>query len=131
MVLVTALDERAHVDAWKASLETPLEQWSAYDYSEVPAVLPKIYVALSVKRRFGGEARNTGRKPITGWRLTTREVGRTEDEARWARNKVASLNETRNATLGSGLLAFESQTDIAKDGDRYAGLTVWTYTTLA
>ncbi len=128
---MTALDERAHVAAWKTALDTPLGQWAAYDYSEVPAPLPSIYVALTVNRRFGGEPRNTGRRPRTGWRLTTREVGRTEDEARWARNKVASLNETINATLGSSLLTFETQTDIEKDGDRYSGLTIWTYATNA
>ena len=129
---MTALDERAHITAWKAALDTPLGSWAAYDYSEVPAVTPSIYVALTVSRRFGGEPRNTGRKPITGWRLTTLAVGRTEDECRWAREKVAgALNELRNATLGSSLVAFESENQIEKDGDRYAGLTVWTYTTLA
>lgn len=128
---MTALSERAHATAWKTALDAPLGQWAAYDYSEVPAVLPSIYVALTVSRRYGGEPRYSGQRPITGWRLTTREVGRTEDEARWAREKVATLNETRNATLGSSLLTFETQTEIEKDGDAYSGLTVWTYSTPA
>jgi hypothetical protein len=121
--------ERAHAAAWIAALDTPLGQWAAYDYDSVPATLPSIYVLITATRRFGGEPRNHGKRPMSGWRLTTLAVGRTMDEARWAREKVHTLAETRNATLGSTLLLFESENPIEADDDRYSGVTVWTYAT--
>jgi len=124
--------ERAHATAWRQTLDVPLGSWSAYDYDDVPSEAPQIHVLVTVSRRFGGDARNCGRRPIKGWRLTTREVGKTVDEARWAREKVqAALEEQRNATLGTSLLEMESQTEIEADEDMFSGLTVWTYTTLA
>lgn len=124
--------ERVHAAAWRTALETPLGACSAYDYDDVPAVLPNVYVLVTVSRRFGGVARNSGRRPLQGWRLTTLAVGKTVDEARWAREKVfTALNETRNATLGTTLVEFETETPIERDGDRYSGLTSWTYVTNA
>lgn len=113
-------------------LEAPLGSWSAYDYDDVPATLPPIYAQVTVSRRFGGEPRGCGRRPIVGWRLTTLAVGRTVDEARQARDWIhAALNEQRIASLGTSLIELESETAIQSDDGRYSGVTNWTYSTNA
>lgn len=124
--------ERAHSTAIRAFLETPLGQWSAYDYDDAPATLPAIYALITVTRRFGGEPRNDGRRPLTGWRLTTLAVGRSVDEARIARDWLhAALNEKRIPALSTSLVEFESENPIEPDDGRYSGVTVWTYSTNA
>lgn len=123
------MSERTHAAAWRTAIGAVTGDLVAYDYDDVPAPLPSVYALVTVSRRFGGEPRNHGKRPMIGWRLTTLAVGGTIDEARWAREKVHTLNETRNSTLASTLLTFESETEIEKDGDRYSGITVWTYAT--
>lgn len=122
------MTERAQAAALRAALETPLGQWSAYDYDDVPGDLPAIYVLVTVTRRFGGDKRNDGKLSRIGWRATTLAVGRTADEARWAREKVAGALEGKR--LGdSSLIDFDSESPIEPDDGRWSGLTSWTYAT--
>lgn len=129
--------EREHAEEWRnvidALLGDPVTDATrgAFDYDDVPSPLPDIYALVTVTRRFGGDARNHGGKPMVGWRLTVRCIGRTVDEARWAREKVETLDVTRNATLATTLVMFEDDTPIEADGDRYSGLTAFTYATRA
>lgn len=121
--------ERSHASAWRTALDSQLGDWSAYDYDDVPETLPSIYVLITVERRYGGDPRLCGRKALKGWRMTTRAVGRTVDEARWARERVAALEYSRVAISGASPLEFEDETTIEADADRFSGLTTWTYST--
>lgn len=129
--------EREHAEEWRDVIEALLGDpvtdatRGAFDYDDVPSPLPDLYALVTVTRRFGGDARSHGGKPMVGWRLTVLSVGRTVDEARWVREKVDTLDETRNATLATTLLVFEDNTTIEADGDRYSGLTSFTYATRA
>lgn len=125
------MSERTHAAAWRSALETPLGQWSAYDYDDIPESVPDIYVVITVTRRLGGDKRSDGRLSRIGWRLTTLAVGRTADEARWAREKVTTLEGTRNGAIGTSLLELENETPIEEDNGRYSGMTVYTYATNA
>lgn len=109
-------------------LEAPLGSWSAYDYDDVPATLPPIYAQVSVSRRYGGDPRACGRRPLVGWRLTTLAVGRSVDEARQARDWIyGALNEQRITSLDTSLIHLESETPIEPDDGRYSGVTHWIY----
>jgi hypothetical protein len=122
------VSERAHSTAIRALLEAPLGNWSAFDYDDVPSDLPDIYVEITVTRRYGGDPRACGKRPLLGWRLTTRAVGGSVDEARWAREKVDGvLREKRIPALASTLVEFETENPIEPDDGRYSGLTTWTY----
>lgn len=125
--------EVAHAAAVRAALEVPLGQWSAYDYDDVPTVLPEMYVLISLSRRFGGQSRLDGTTALGGWRLTTLAVGHTIDEARFIRD--ASARALSNARLTvTGLLStpvtFETEQPLVPDDGWYSGLTAWTYALL-
>lgn len=122
--------ERAHAEALKARLDPALGQWAAYDYDEVPDALPNIFAALTVAQRVGSPVRMCGGRPLYGWRITTRVVGRTVDEARWAREKIAAEIQDRKLTIDgveSTPVRFETEDQIEPDDGRYSGLTTWTY----
>lgn len=125
--------ERAHAAAVVAALDTPLGQWSAYETDDIPRELPTIYVEVTVSRRFGGGTWMCGGRPGRGWRIVTRAVGRTENEARWAREKVAAALEDQQLVVDGRLTSrvrFEVEDDIEADDGLYSGATTWTYAEL-
>ena len=124
------MGEVEHAAAIRAALEVPLGVWSAYDYDDVPDVLPNLYVLITVSRRFGGQPRMCGGRTVHGWRLTTLAVGRTTDEARFIRDATSVALADRTVTVGgvvSTPIRFETEQPIAPDGGRQSGLTAWTY----
>ena len=124
------MGEVEHAAAIRAALETPLGVWSAYDYDDVPAVLPHLYVLVTVSRRFGGQPRMCGGRSLRGWRLTTLAVGRTTDEARFIRDATAGALADKTVTVGgvvSTPIRFETEQPVAPDDGRQSGLTAWTY----
>lgn len=132
-----ALDPRPHAEAVKAAIRTQLGSVHAYDYDDIPGsngnagVLPNIFVAVSVERRAGMPLRTDATAGLTAWRVTTRSVGRTVDEARWAQLKVAqALNEARLVvgTETTTTIQFEADEAPAQDETRWSGWSDWTYT---
>ena len=128
--------ERAHAAAFIARLNAALgapaadPTRGAFDYDDVPDVLPKIYATVTVSQRGGAPIRMCGGQPMYGWRATTRVVGRTVDEARAAREWIEA--EIRNKPLvvdgrESTDVRFETEDVIEPDDGRYSGLTTWTY----
>lgn len=125
--------EVAHASAVRAALDVPLGQWSAYDYDDVPTVLPEMYVLISLSRRFGGQSRLDGSTALGGWRLTTLAVGHTVDEARFIRDATAgALSNARLTVTGllSSPIQFETEQPIAYDDGWFSGITAWTYALL-
>ena len=137
-----AVDERAHRAAIKAAIEVSISPWFAYGYDDVPglrgadgkvnaAEQPPIYVLLSVERRFADvNIRAGAARGVNAVRLSTRVVGRTEDEAAWARKKVSEALEENILTISSIETTpfwFENEEPIQFDDGRYSGLTRWTY----
>ena len=128
-------DERQHFAALATALTSKLGADRVYAYGKVPGsdgnagTLPPIYVLLAVERRFAPESRQ-GRAGRSGWRVTTRYVGRSVAEAGWAALQVQkALDEVRVTIDGhaSTPVTFESQESIDPDNGRFSGLTSWTY----
>lgn len=120
-------DEAAQLTAVKEFLTTAQAfPYSLGDLSRM-AVPPKRYTEVTVSRVFGGEARVDGFKSTTSWRITTRAVAMTEDDAREIRRRASTLEL---AVLGDSTpVEFETAQDIEPDDGWYSGLTTWTYTT--
>ncbi len=136
MTTAPAIDERKHRDALDALLEPSVGAGRIYDYGTVPGAdgnagsLPPIYVLLTIERRYAPVSRNVGLASRSGWRVTTRYVGRTVDEARWAAMKITDALDGARLTVDdyvSTPVQHESTTAIELDEGRFAGLTVWTY----
>lgn len=124
------VSEVEHAAAVRGALEDALGKWSAYDYDDVPDDLPNMYALVSLSKRFGAPVYMCGGKAMTGYRLTTLAVGRTVDEARWVRDRVAGAVEDRTLDLAgrtSTAVRLESEQPIEPDDGRYSGLTSWTY----
>lgn len=96
--------------------------------AENAGTLPYIYVVVSVSRRFGGNQRATSTRTLTGWRLTTTCVAPTVDGARWATERVATLENSRLtvADLSLSPILFESSNPPARDNNFFTGVTFWT-----
>lgn len=139
---MTPLDERLHRATWKTVLDAALTPHEAYGYDDVPGMrstagainagaIPDIYVLLSVQRRFADvNIRAGAARGVNAVRLSTRVVGRTEDEAAWARLKVAGVIEEQIVAfdnVDSTPVWFENEDPIVFDEGRYSGLTRWTY----
>ena len=89
---------------------------------------PKRYTEVSVVRRFGGTPRVAGGSSVTGWRILTRAVALTEDDAREVRRRYFAALE--DVALGDGTpIEFESGDPIAGDDGWSSGLDTWTYAT--
>lgn len=125
------MNEREHAKAWRTLIGGNLGSGGAYDYDDAPAALPGVYVLVTVSRRYAEPAYASGLRGTTPVRLTTLAVGRTVDEARWARQRVAAVVDESQTTV-DGLVTtpvqFETETPIEPDDGRYSGLTAWTYT---
>lgn len=89
---------------------------------------PAYYCEVNVTRRFGGNPRG-GRAPSpAGWRITTREVAQTENNAREVR-RLTALALEGVALTGTTPVAFESADPISGDDGWFSGLETWTYST--
>lgn len=120
---------RQHAAAYRAAISANLGGSEAYGYDDVPDVLPDIYVIVSVTRRFAPAARFNGVHSMDHMRLTTLAVGRTEDEALWAQDRIGQAIEQKPVTIGSGVayaVFDDARPPVLKDG-RYSGLLTWTY----
>lgn len=142
MTTLGPLDERLHRANWKTLIElSGAPTLKAYGFDDVPGMkgtdgqlnpgtVPPIFVLLSVQRRFVAVKYQSGSRGVNAVRFSTRVVGRTEDEAAWARMKVAAAVEERIVAFGPDEctpVMFENEDPIAFDDGRYSGLTRWTY----
>lgn len=92
------------------------------------------HVQVGVSRRYGGGARQTSRVGRVGWRISTRVMGHTDDDARNTERLVTLALEDALLVVGSGDAAqtstpihFESGDIVGEDGsDWYSGLSTWT-----
>lgn len=136
MSTAPVLDEREHRTALDTLIESTVGAGRVYSYGTVPGAdgnagsLPPIFVLLALERRFVPISRGVGLASRSGWRLSTRYVGRTVDEAAWAAFKVGeALDGALLAVDGhtSTPVQLESTQAIALDDGRFAGLALWTY----
>lgn len=122
--------EYEHARDIRAVLDQALGQWSAFDVDDVPEELPPIYAEISVTQRYGAPVRMSGARPVKGWRLVTRVVGTTVDEARKARDAIAGAVEDKRLLIAgtwTSPVRFETEDVIGDDDGRYSGATTWTY----
>lgn len=143
MSTAPVLDEREHVEVFKAAVTAKLgPKWRCYGYDEVPGssqdsdgqtlrgALPNIFVLVSLERRFLQPARLIGRAGRSGWRVSFRGVGRTEDECRWALLRIAeAVDELRFSIDGfrSTVVTHESSTSPEWGDRRYSAIKSYTY----
>jgi hypothetical protein len=129
---VVLVSEKAHVDAIVAALNAGNPSANAYtrDALKELETLPEDYTEVSVSRRFGGTSRlGPGPGPEL-YRVTTRAVGRFEDNAREMRKRAKANLEFVSVTVGSGTttpVQFESELEIEDDQGFWSGWTYWTY----
>ena len=132
------MGEREHAAAWKAALSAALPgPASAFEFgdpevAETVAVpdLPNVYAVLALSRRPVGPLRLAGGTPACGWRLTTRAVGRTRDQAQWVRDVIyAAVNWARPPIAGATPARLEEggEERIAFSGGMFWGDTDWLY----
>jgi hypothetical protein len=135
------VDERPHVAAIIAAITAQLaipedgedpNIWQAFDVDdpELTGDLPAIYVTVLIERRYGGRPGMSGAVRGVGWRITTRAVGTTIGEARWARVRIHRALEGRRLDVAGEFttqIRFETERPIGEDDGRYAGSTEWTY----
>ena len=137
------LDERKHRDSLIALIGRTTDQLPIYEYGMVPgdqnqpdetlrdATPPPIYAVLALERRYTGSLnRMSGRPSRSGWRASFRTVGRTPNEARWARLQISMALDGVRVTVGAEIstpIEFESDTEIGPDNGKLSGSTVWTY----
>lgn len=125
------VDERSHAVAIREAITAHLGPWEAFDIDDLPKNLPTIYVETHLSRRTGAPLRATSTTERTGWRLLTRVVAKTVDEARWARMRVSEAIEQQRLAItdvgSTTRIQVEAEEPIALDDKRYSGATTWTY----
>jgi hypothetical protein len=128
--------ESEHAAAWKTAISAALPgPASAYEFGDpevaesVPtSALPNVYVLISLSRSPSAAARLTGATRDSGWRLTTRAVGRTLDQARWARAATyTAVQFKRLPGFNSSPARLESEERIVPGGGMFWGDTDWLY----
>lgn len=106
----------------------PMTLQQAKDLAE----LPDYYTVVSVADRVGGELRKGVSYGTRSYRITARQVARTEDAARLMRTSTRSALEYVELSVGavaSTAVMFESADPIAEDNEGWwSGLTTWTTT---
>lgn len=147
MSTAPVLDERLHVEAFKAAVSAAMiaegSPARCYGYDEVPGStqsagpdkvpgkLPNVFALVSVERRFFEPGRMVGRAGRSSWRLSFRGMGRTEWECRWALLRIAeAVDEVRFTIDGfrTGPVTHESSTAPAWDDGRFSATKTYTYT---
>lgn len=125
-----ASNDRAQAVAVIQAITTNLRgTWKARDFDE--KTTDPIHVYVSVTRRYGSPARSSGSTGGSGigWRIVARSVGRTVDEARFAMEDVADIENQHLIVDGkwSTPIRFESSTPPEPDGGWFSGQSTWTY----
>ena len=135
------IDERAHKAVWVPIIEANFSTYHVYGYDDVPGqrgaegkvnagATPPIYGLISVTRRYVGTNYRSGLIGAKGVRLIVSAVGRTEDEAAWARMHIAQAIEGVAITVGgveSTITSFVLDTPITYDDGRYVGRSEFSY----
>lgn len=128
------MSEQAHYDAIKALLETadatPLSL-ADIKRREQKNDLPAAYTELYLSERFTSPVLVGGRSTLRAWRVQTRAVATTEENARVMRERARSALEEQVIDVG-GVTAtiFRAVSDdpIGEDNGRYSGLSEYGYT---
>ena len=114
-----------------AALEAALPDTAhAYDYDEVPATLPAMYVVVDFSRRFVPDRLSSGEATVVCGRLVTRYVAKTVSNARELRRIVSAALEDKAVTVGSsyvGPFTFEADESIGPDDGWYSGSDSWAF----
>lgn len=133
---MSSRDTRPHAEAIKAAITATVGPDRVYEYGDVPGAdgnegtLPLIYVLVTVERRVGALKRAGAFAPSSGWRVTTRAVGRTVSECRWALAKIALALDEQRLTIGGETttpLQYESGQAPESDDGRFSALDIYTY----
>lgn len=139
---MSELDERAHVAVLAPMLDATLgpdpdtgAATRVFEYGKVPGAdgnpgqLPRIYVLVSIERRFA-QPRQANMTNRSGWRISLRYVGHTVDEARWAALQITNALNQRQITVGgafSTAITHEQTRTVEPDDGLYSGRSDWTY----
>lgn len=118
------------INATLAALPSAPSTLRAYEYDDLPATRPENYIEVGVSRRFGGESRESGHKTTTGWRVTTRGVGRSVKNARDLLQHGRTSLEFKSLTVNgekTSLIQFETEDAVSPDEGYYSGLSSYTY----
>lgn len=91
------------------------------------SVLPDYYNEVTVSPVYVGSFDSAGGAVVDAWRITTRAVAKTEDNAREMRRRATAALKG-NRLGGSTPVLFESGDPIAPDDGWFSGLTTWTFT---
>lgn len=108
----------------------PLTLQQAQDLGE--SGLPAYYTEVTLSPRFGAPNRMTATTNARAWRLTTRAVGKQEENAREMRARADSaIRFHRFVVEGktSTPTQFETGEAVAEDDTWFSGLTAWTFVT--
>lgn len=123
--------EEQHATAVLTALNAVLTTgMDAYDLDDIPSPLPDNYVEVTVSSRAGAPNRSTASTGRSGWRITTRTVGKTVSNAREMRRLVrTALLFVRLTVDGDQTtrIQFESEEPIGPDDGWYSGLSTWSY----
>lgn len=93
-----------------------------------PTGRPKRYTEVAVTSRAIGNPQRGAQDGMDGWRILTRTVALTEDDAREVRKRYTAA--LRYVALGDSTpVQRESEDPISGDDGWFSGLTTWTYTT--
>lgn len=91
------------------------------------------YVQAILTRRYGGNSREAGLISPSGWRVTFRAVGVSDENVRVMLDAVEQGVEDQTIAVGgvtSTPIAFENEDTVRQDSDDtniWSGLTSWTY----
>lgn len=91
------------------------------------------YVQTILTRRYGGNLREGGPISPSGWRVTFRAVGTSDENVRVMLDAVEQGVEDHTITVDgvvSTPIAFENEDSVRQDADDtniWSGLTSWTY----
>lgn len=128
------MSEESHAAAVIAALTTATANPFDLDDAKraTDADLGAAYTEVLVTRRYGGAERQDGSTTRSGWRISTRAIGRTVTNARTMRDRAQEALKYVRLSIDGDLtspIAFESEDPIGEDDGWYSGLTTWTYGT--
>lgn len=143
MSTAPAIDERQHsavvIAAIQAAFTALNPAWSeaVFDFGSVPGqdqnegVVPDIFVALQIERRYVTPIRMVTLPTRSSWRISAHHVARTVNNARLAALAVATALDGQRlivAGASSTPVLLENTTSIQPDDGMFSGSSQWIYT---
>lgn len=128
------MSETTHYAAVKALLEAANAEpmsLSEIKAAEKAGTLPTAYTELYVSERYTAPVLIGGWSTLRAWRVQTRAVATSENNARTMRDRAASALHEQTITVGGESATIGravSDDPIGEDNGRYSGLSEYGYT---